>query len=296
MPIIFPTKQIIKKFGIHPSRQRSQNFLVDRNSAEKAVSCAGLTPEDTVIEIGPGPGSLTFFLHATGARVICYEIDHNLHRILSGQVPQDGSVTLLFQDILKADFGSLLGDVKAVIFGSIPYAITSPIIIKILEDSRFLKRAVFIVQKEVAERLCAPPGCKDYGILTVYCRAYLSAAIRMIIPAACFYPEPKVDSAVIELTPLAKNSWHGPDEELFRMIVRTGFSQRRKTFQNCLKAYIGQRGIDAEKLKAATEAENIALTRRAETFTVEEFYRLAGLIRRLTPHGPASPHELKHGP
>ena len=283
MPIIFPTQSIIKKLGIRPSKQRSQNFLIDRNNAHKAVSIAGLTPDDTVIEIGPGPGSLTLFLQETGARVICYEIDRNLFGILERQLPQDGSVTMYFQDILKADFGSVLGGKSAVIFGSIPYAITSPIIIKILEDSRFLKRAVFIVQKEVAERLCAPPGCKDYGILTVYCRAYLSAAIRMIIPAACFYPEPKVDSAVIELVPLTEKSWHDADEEFFRTIVRTGFSQRRKTFQNCLKAYIGSRNIDAEALKAAANKEDIALTRRAETFTVEEFYRLARLIKSMIP-------------
>ena len=283
MPIIFPTQNIIKKLGIRPSKQRSQNFLIDRNSAQKAVSFARLTPEDTVIEIGPGPGSLTLFLHETGARVICYEIDRNLFGILERQLPQDGSITLHFQDILTADFGSVLGDEQAVIFGSIPYAITSPIIIKILEDSRFLKRAVFIVQKEVAERLCAPPGCKDYGILTVYCRAYLAAAIQAIIPAECFYPVPKVDSAVIELAPLTEKSWHGPEEDLFRTIVRTGFSQRRKTFQNCLKGYIGQRGINAEALKAAAEKEDIALTRRAETFTVEEFYRLARLIKSMAP-------------
>jgi 16S rRNA (adenine1518-N6/adenine1519-N6)-dimethyltransferase len=283
MPITFPTKHIIKQLGIHPSKQRSQNFLIDRNSAQKAVSFARLTPDDTVIEIGPGPGSLTFFLHETGARVICYEIDRNLFGILQRQLPQDGSVTLHLQDILTADFGSLLGGHKAVIFGSIPFAITSPIIIKMLEDSRFINRAVFIVQKEVAERLCAPPGCKDYGILTVYCRAYLAAAIHAIIPSECFYPVPKVDSAVIELEPLAEKSWHGQEEELFRMIVRTGFSQRRKTFQNCLKAYIGQRGINAEALKAAADKADIALTRRAETFTVEEFYRLAGIIKNLTP-------------
>ena len=283
MAITFPTKHIIKQLGIHPNKQRSQNFLIDRNSAQKAVSFARLTPDDTVIEIGPGPGSLTLFLHETGARVVCYEIDRHLYGILQRQLPQDGSVTLLYQDILAADFGSVLSGGRAVIFGSIPYAITSPIIIKMLEDSRFLKRAVFIVQKEVAERLCAPPGCKDYGILTVYCRAYLAAAIHAIIPAECFYPAPKVDSAVIELAPLAEKSWHGPEEELFRMIVRTGFSQRRKTFQNCLKAFIGQRGINAEALKAAADKAHIALTRRAETFTVEEFYRLTSLIKSMTP-------------
>jgi 16S rRNA (adenine1518-N6/adenine1519-N6)-dimethyltransferase len=282
MPIIFPTTQIIKKLGIKPCRQRSQNFLVDRNSAEKAVSCAGLTPADTVIEIGPGPGSLTLFLQATGAKVICYEIDHNLFRILERQLPPDGSVTLLAQDILKADFAGVLAGSPGVIFGSIPYAITSPIIIKILENSSCFKRAVFIVQKEVAQRLCAEPGCKDYGILTVYCRAYLAAAIRMTIPAGCFYPEPKVDSAIIELTPLAGKSWRGEEEELFRTIIRTGFSQRRKTIQNCLKAFIGQRGISPEALNAAAAKDNIALTRRAETFTVEEFYCLAHSIRNLT--------------
>jgi len=282
MPIIFPTKQIIKKLGIQPQRKRSQNFLIDRNSAEKAVSCAGLTPDDTVIEIGPGPGSLTLFLQATGARVICYEIDRNLFRILERQLPADGSVTLLFQDILTVDFPEITGGGPAVIFGSIPYAITSPIIIKILENSSCFKRAVFIVQREVAERLCAEPGCKDYGILTVYCRAYLEAAIRMTISAECFHPVPKVDSAVIELTPRAEKNWRGEDEELFRTIIRTGFSQRRKTIQNCLKAFIGQRGISPEALKKAAERDNIALTRRAETFTVEEFYRLAHIIKQMT--------------
>lgn len=281
MAIIFPTQQIIKKLGIQPRRQRSQNFLIDRNSAEKAVSCAGLTPDDTVIEIGPGPGSLTLFLQATGARVICYEIDHTLFNILERQLPGDGSVSLLFQDILTVDFPAITAGNPSVIFGSIPYAITSPIIIKILENSRCFKRAVFIVQKEVAERLCADPCCKDYGILTVYCRTYLTAAIRMTIPSACFYPAPKVDSAVIELTPRPEKNWHAQDEELFRSIVRSGFSQRRKTIQNCLKAFISLRGITIEDLKAAAEKDTIDLTRRAETFTVEEFYRLAYIIRQL---------------
>lgn len=281
MAIVFPTKRIIRELGIRPSRQRSQNFLVDRVSAERAVSCACLTPDDTVVEIGPGPGGLTLFLQAAGCRVICYEIDRHLLRILERQLPPDGPVSLRAQDILSVDFAEASGGRAVVIFGSIPYALTSPIILKILENSRCFKRAVFIVQKEVAERLCAEPGCREYGILTVYCRAYLEAAIRMTIPARCFYPEPKVDSAVIELVPLPEKIWGAPDEELFRSIVRSGFSQRRKTIQNCLKAFLGQRGIDPAALNEAARQQDLLLTRRAETFSVEEFYRLAHIIKQL---------------
>lgn len=281
MAIVFPTKRIIRELGIRPSRQRSQNFIVDRVSAERAVACAGLTPDDTVIEIGPGPGGLTHFLQAAGCRVICYEIDRRLLRILERQLPPDGPVSLRDQDILSVDFAEAAGSSPVVIFGSIPYALTSPIILKILENSRCFKRAVFIVQKEVAERLCAGPGCREYGILTVYCRAYLEAAIRMSIPARCFYPEPKVDSAVIELVPRPEKTWGKPDEELLRSIVRSGFSQRRKTIQNCLKAFLGRRGIEPAALNAAARQQDLHLTRRAETFSVEEFYRLAHIIKQL---------------
>ncbi len=282
MPIIFPTKQIIKSLGIVPSKKHSQNFLIDRGCAERAVSCAGLTPEDVAIEIGPGPGSLTFFLERTGATVICYEIDRRLFSILERQLEPGDQVFLKFQDILAADFAENTGGRPAVLFGSIPYAITSPIIIKALENISGLKRAVFILQKEVADRLIAEPGCKEYGILTVYCRAYFQAAVRMHIPAECFYPAPKVDSAVIELAPRQGAHWHGSDEELFRIVVRTGFSQRRKTILNCLKGFIGQRGIGMDILLHHAEKEHLNLTRRAETFTVPEFYRLAHVISQLS--------------
>jgi 16S rRNA (adenine1518-N6/adenine1519-N6)-dimethyltransferase len=283
MPLQFPTKQLIKKYGISPSRQRSQNFLIERSAAEKTVGRAQITAGDTVIEIGPGAGSLTYFLQAAAGRVICYEIDRTLHRILTAHLPPDGPVSVVLQDILTVDLAAATGGGSAVLIGSLPYAITSPILIKFFEASAAFRRAVFIVQKELAERLIAPPGCKEYGIFTLYCAAYCETAVSMTIPASCFYPVPGVDSAVIELVPRPEKNWGDTAEELFRTTVRSAFSQRRKTIQNCLKSLLGSRGIDVPAFKAAAEAEQLDLSRRAETFSVDEFYRLSRIIRRLSP-------------
>jgi len=239
----YPTISYIRDNKIRPVKKRGQNFLVDKNIAEKAVSHAHILPNDTVIEIGPGPGSLTYFLAQTDARIFSFEIDNNLFEILNNSLINKPNTHVINEDILETDFNDYADqNGNAVLIGSIPYSITTPILLKFLENCSMFKRAVFIIQKEVAERLCAQPGSRDYGIFSIYCKTYLKSSIVQIIPSHCFFPKPKIDSATIELVPVKDKSWNSDNEKMFRKIVRASFSNRRKTLSNSLKNFLNKRG------------------------------------------------------
>ncbi len=278
----FPTVIHIKKLKIRPIKKRGQNFLVDKNIAEKAVSIGDISAEDTVIEIGPGPGSLTHFLIQTGASVFCFEIDNKLFKILDKLTDTDQNTQIIHKDILKIDFKDYTSqNAKNVLMGSIPYSITTPILLKFLEEGSLFKKAVFIVQKEVAERLCAEPGSRHYGIFSVYCKTYLKSSILKTIPAQCFYPKPKIDSAIIELVPVIGKAWKSDDEKLFRNIVRASFSNRRKTLNNSLKSFLNIKQIDPVLFKTRADESGIDLSRRAETLSVDEFYTLTNITKEI---------------
>jgi len=280
----FPTISYIRGQGIRPVKNRGQNFLVDRNISRKTVAAADISPDDTIIEIGPGPGALTHFLAATGARVFCFEIDTGLYRILNRATIDDPNVNIINKNILDANFSDYITQSRNnIIVGSIPYAITTPILLKFLEYSDVFKNAVFIIQKEVAERLCAQPGKRDYGIFSVYCHSYLNAAIIQTIPAGCFYPPPKVDSAIIRMTAKTDKNWNSPGEKLFRELVRASFANRRKTLANSLKSFFHQKALNPDKFNARAEEKNISLKRRAETLSVEEFYTLTQIVEQMRP-------------
>jgi len=284
--MLFPTISFIKGLNIHPSKKRGQNFLIDRNMAARAVACAHIAPGDRVIEIGPGLGSLTYFLHGSGIPAHCFEVDSRLAGILKDALPGEALQRIIEKDILTVDCDAFLMEgPQAVLIGSIPYSITTPIFLKFLKESRLFKRAVFIVQKEVAERLCAPPGGKEYGILSVYCHAYMQAHLHAVIPPQCFYPKPKIESAILELVPLPDRQWEAAGESFFRQVVRAAFSKRRKTLFNCLKGFAVQHTVVPEALRAEAGRRGIDLGRRAETLTVEEFYALAQGVAMLAPHG-----------
>lgn len=276
----FPTISHIRGQGIRPVKKRGQNFLIDKNLSQKAITAADISPDDTVLEIGPGPGSLTHFLAATGARIYCFEIDAILYNLLKQATRNDPLVEILNKDILGVNFDDYTTGNQNIIMGSIPYSITTPILLKFFQNGRLFKKAIFIVQKEVAERLCAKPGNRDYGIFSVYCHTYLTASIIQIIPADCFYPRPKVDSAILQLIPLENKDWDSPHEKLFRVLVRAAFSNRRKTLHNSLKSFLHQKGIDAAVFTTAAEKENISLQRRAETLSSEEFYTLTRIAEQ----------------
>lgn len=281
--MIFPSVKHIKELKLRPIKRLGQNFLIDKNIASKTVQYANISPEDTVIEVGAGLGSLTFFLSQKGANIVCFETDKKLFQILDDSLPHSSAVSVINRDILKVNFSDFTEDNnKVVLIGSIPYSITTPIFLKFLKESSAIKRAIFIVQKEVAQRLCASPGSKDYGVLSVYCHAYLKTSFHLTIPPECFYPKPKVYSAVIELVPLQKRRWDNEGEALFRQIMRASFTKRRKTLYNCLKGLIVQKNLDPELFKKESDREGIDLKRRAETLSVEEFYTLASIVNRLS--------------
>jgi len=278
----FPTQSIIRGMGIKPVKSRGQNFLIDESLAEKTVAQAGIQPEDCVVEIGPGPGALTFFIAQQAARLHCFEIDRNLCAMLTEDY-SDSPVVVHNQDILKADFEGLCpseGDM--ILMGSIPYNITSRIVLKFFSTALLFKHAVLIVQKEFAQRLCAPSGGRDYGILSVLAQAYAPCNYLFTVPDKCFYPKPNVASAAIMLVPDRSRDWADAREVFFQNVVRAAFSMRRKKLKNCLKPFLNDdpAGIQADLLDAG-----IDLGRRAETLTLEEFYILADFLRVLQPAG-----------
>jgi len=274
----FPTKSLIRSLGIRPVKSRGQNFLIDESLAGKTVAQAGIRSGDCVIEIGPGPGALTFFLAQQDARVHCFEIDRELCALLTEQY-RNSTVTIYDQDILQADFAALRAPTGGmVLVGSIPYNITSRIVLKFFASAHLFTRAVLIVQKEFAERLCAAAGGRDYGILSVLAQAYAPPRSLFTIPAACFYPQPDVDSAAIMLAPDRSRNWVDPRDAFFQKIVRAAFSTRRKKLKNCLKPFLVD---DPAGVQAGLLAAGIDLDRRAETLGLDEFYTLADFLREL---------------
>ncbi len=280
--MLFPSKSLIKQLHVRTSKTYGQNFLVDKNIAAKIFTSADTSPHDFVIEIGPGLGSLTFFLAEHHIPAIAFEIDRRFFQYLHDVLPGDSSVRVENKDILSIRFADYtVTNHRAILLGSIPYSITSPIILKVLEESACIKRAIFVLQKEVAQRLCASPGNKEYGVLSVYCSAYADTSLLASVPPQCFYPKPKVDSAVIKLEPLVAKKWADKDEILFRRIIKASFTQRRKTLYNNLKDGIAGEKIEPEQLKKKCLACGIDVMRRAETFSVNEFYTLTDVIKKL---------------
>jgi len=272
----FPTKSIIRSLGIRPVKSRGQNFLVDAALAEKTVAQSGIKPDDCVVEIGPGPGALTFFIAQQAAHLHCFEIDRNLCATLTEEY---GNTSAVFynQDILKADFKDLCPpEGGMILMGSIPYNITSKIVLKFFSTALLFKHAVLIVQKEFAQRLCASSGGRDYGILSVFAQAYAPPEYLFTIPDKSFYPKPDVDSAAIMLVPDTSRDWKDAREVFFQKVVRAAFSMRRKKLKNCVKAFLGGDPVGAQD--GLLEA-GIDLGRRAETLSLEEFYTLADFLR-----------------
>ncbi len=278
----FPTKSIIRSLGIRPRKSCGQNFLIDAAIAEKTVAQAEISAEDCVIEIGPGPGALTCFIAQQAARLHCFEIDRQLCAQLAEECPAE-NVLVYNQDILQADFASLCpSGGSMILMGSIPYNITSRIVLKFFSTASLFKSAVLIVQKEFAQRLCAPSGGRDYGILSVLAQAYAPPRYLFTIPDTCFYPQPDVDSAAIMLVPDTGRDWMEEREVLFQQVVRAAFSTRRKKLKNCLKAFLGD---DPSEAQAGLLSIGIDLNRRAETLTLDEFYSLADFLKVLQPVG-----------
>jgi 16S rRNA (adenine1518-N6/adenine1519-N6)-dimethyltransferase len=251
-------------------RRLGQNFLFDPNILKRIVEAAQLSPHDMVVEIGPGPGRLTRMLASCVRKVIAIEVDRELYERLSDELAGNAAIELVHGDALRYPFGSL-GPFKVV--ANIPYYITTPLLFKLFEHRRSLASVTIMAQREVAERIVASPGGKEYGVLSLMARYYSRPSLKFIVPKGAFRPVPKVDSALVHLEINEEPPVKVPDEKLFFRIIKTAFSQRRKTLSNALKP------VTAETKQLLTLA-GIDPGRRAETLSIEEFAHLAGIFER----------------
>jgi 16S rRNA (adenine1518-N6/adenine1519-N6)-dimethyltransferase len=251
------------------ARQRlGQHFLYDISILDRIIHSADLSSNDTVVEIGPGPGILTKLLAATVRKVIAIEIDKHLHEKLRVYLSDARNVELIHGDALKYPYEDI-GGFKAV--ANIPYYITTPLIFRLLDAKASLASMTLTVQKEVAERIVARPGGKDYGVLSVSAQYYSSPSIKFIISKEAFRPIPRVDSAVVHMKILKRPPVTIKDEELFFRVVKTAFSMRRKTLANSLSGY-------EKDIRNILAHIGIDPRRRPETLTLEEFSRVADAL------------------
>lgn len=275
------TKAVISKYPFAFQKKFGQNFLIDPHVLDKIIRSADITKEDCVIEIGPGIGCVTQALLENAGKVISIEIDDQLIPILTEQFGDEPNFKLIHKDVLKVDLKKLIEEEspnrKVKVVANLPYYITTPIIMTLLENELPIDSITVMVQKEVADRLASKPGTKQYGAITVsvnyFCESYLVANV----PRNCFMPRPNVDSAVIQLKlhdepPVrAKNT-----KQLFK-IIKAAFILRRKTLLNTLAAH-AELGIEKDKLKQILEESGVGAQTRGETLSIEEFARLSDFI------------------
>jgi 16S rRNA (adenine1518-N6/adenine1519-N6)-dimethyltransferase len=254
---------------IYPKKSLGQNFLKDPYYLGKIVEAARIGPQDQVIEIGPGLGHLTRALAETGCRLLLLELDDRLVPRLNEEFGSRPSVQVIHADALEYDYSGLSGSWKVV--ANLPYYISTAIIQKLVAERGRFTTFTLMLQKEVAERIAANPGGKEYGFLSVLVQYAAVPRLEFSVPAAAFTPQPKVDSTVLTLTMRDRPETIANDETLFLRVIKAAFSQRRKTLRNSL----GQLGYPREVMSAVIGETGIDLGRRAETLSVDEFCRLA---------------------
>ncbi len=276
--------EIKNKHGFKLSKSLGQNFLTDKNILDKIIEKSYIGERDLVIEIGPGIGVLTAAAAEAAGKVVAIEIDRNLIPILKETLSEYDNIEILNKDVLKTDFSEIVeqnseingqktGGVK--ILGNLPYYITTPIIMKILEDKVPADSITIMLQKEVADRIKSEPGSKAYGALSVAVQYYCTVAHVVHAPKEIFIPQPKVDSTVIRLDIRKEKPVQLISEETFFAVVKAGFGQRRKTLLNSLT---GVSGLNKEQIASLMESAGIDPIRRAETLSLEEFASLANKI------------------
>lgn len=282
------TIEILNRYRFVFQKKYGQNFLIDTHVLDKIVRAAEITKEDLVIEIGPGIGTLTQYLCESAREVIAIEIDKNLIPILEDTLSDYKNVTVINEDVLKVDLKRLAeeknGGRPVKIAANLPYYITTPIIMGLFEAHVPASNITVMVQKEVAERMQAVPGSKDYGALSLAVQYYAQAYIAANVPANCFMPRPNVGSAVIRLTPHRERPVSVRDEKLLFRLIRASFNQRRKTLVNGLSNSPEIR-LPKEIISEAVRRIGLEETVRGETLTLEQFARLADVVEEMElPH------------
>ncbi|MBW2675165.1 MAG: ribosomal RNA small subunit methyltransferase A, partial [Deltaproteobacteria bacterium] len=259
-----------------------QSFLVDNNITSRIVDSSGVGDKNTVVEIGAGLGAMTAMIAPRVKRIIALEIDPKLVDVLDSELGEIPNIEILSADVLRYDFSSpLQGRGKIRVIGNIPYNVSSQIIFRLIEFRKHISSATLMLPREVADRITASPGTKQYGIPSVIVSMYAAASQLMTVPATCFYPVPKVDSAVLRMEMCEGPLYPLGDPAVFLETVKAAFAMRRKTLANNLKgmASVRSRGIDIPSLLAIAGIDG---RRRGETLTVEELGRLSEIISRMT--------------
>lgn len=273
------TKEILRKHNLNLKKSLGQNFLIDNNILDKIVATANLTKEDTVIEIGPGIGSLTQKMAEVAGKVIAVELDDRLIPVLKESLNGYDNIEIVHGDALAVDFSTLTdGSFKLV--ANLPYYITTPIIMRLLEEDFDVEKIVVMVQKEVGERMAASPGGKDYGILSIAVQYYSDPEVAFVVPHTVFIPQPKVESVVMDLKIREEANVDLLDEDFFFKVVKSAFHQRRKTIRNSLSKapYLS---LSRDLIDQALEKVGIDPRRRAEKLDIEVFAQLSNALFNL---------------
>jgi 16S rRNA (adenine1518-N6/adenine1519-N6)-dimethyltransferase len=273
------TKEILEKYGFAFKKSLGQNFLIDTNILHNIIAAADLGKEKAAIEIGPGIGALTEQLGRAAGKVMAIEIDQRLLPILSDTLSPYENIEIVHGDVLDLDLSGLMeqklaGFEKISVVANLPYYVTTPILMKLLEERLPLENIVVMIQKEVAERIAAKPGTKEYGSLSVAAQFYADTQVAMIVPASVFVPRPNVDSAVIRLKVRDRPAVDVDNEDVFFRVVKASFALRRKTLLNNLMNGLFLKTQKDEVVQMLTDI-GIDPTRRGETLNIEEFARLA---------------------
>jgi len=274
--------QELRSRGILPKQALGQHFLIDQGIAQKIVRLADLEPEDCVVEIGSGMGVLTFLMLPLVKKVIAVELDPGMADYLKEKAQGMASLIIIRQDALGFDFSTAAKAAgrRLKVVANLPYNISTPVIFRLLDSRLFFSHLTLMLQREVAQRISASPGNKEYGPLSIFIQLYTSPKIMMRVPPEAFYPSPKVESALVGFEILERPRVAIDDEGFFQKVVRASFAQRRKTLLNALKNSPLALGSGKE-IEAAVVAAGIDPRRRAETLDLIEFQRLAEALHEV---------------
>ncbi len=264
--------------SFHPIKRWGQNFLIDKNIANKIIETAQLSAKDYVLEIGPGRGILTEEIAKRAKNVIAVELDKKLCGFLKEQLQNYQNVKIIQGDFLKINLSSLNLNPNTKVIGNLPYYITTPIIMKLLDSRENISNIVIMVQKEVAQRITSTTGSKNYGILSIAVQYFANVYLIRNVSKKVFFPEPKVSSSILKIDVLNKPRVRVKDEDIFFKVVRGAFSQRRKMLINSLSHSLN---LQRNLIQQILEKNNISSQRRGETLTLEEYGKLSDSINEI---------------
>ena len=278
------TKAVLECHGFTFKKSFGQNFLTDTNILQKIVDTAEIDDQVNVIEIGPGIGALTEFLAERAAQVMAFEIDHRLVPILADTLRDFDNVTVVNEDILKVDLAQHIQnfknpDLPIKVVANLPYYITTPILMHLIESGIPFSEFVVMMQKEVADRISAKPNTKAYGSLSIAVQYYMTAKVAFIVPRTVFVPAPNVDSAILKMVRRPEPAVTVEDEKFFFKVSKASFTHRRKTLWNNLTGYFGKTEEAKDKLTKALDQAGLSPSVRGEALGLEEFASLADALK-----------------